>query len=238
MAKGVANEFRRFSDVELPHQAGAMGFDGLDADVESDRDFLGGKAFGDLVEHLSFPSGEQREGIFGGALWAAHLVHNFSRDGWAEVASALHHFPHSGDDFVCSAVLENVAVGAKRDGALNKGRISVNGKQDHFDVRMLTPQPLQGFESPEPRHRDIEHHNIGSVGLDIGQDFLPVAGFVYNFEVFLRFEQSTQTLTNDAMVVGDEDRDHSKTVHELSGRARRIFSKVDGWPDDSGQWCR
>ena len=142
MPKGVANELRCLSDIELPHQAGAMGFDRLDADVESDRDFFGGKAFGDLVKHLSFPSGEQREGIFGGALGAAHLVHDFSRDRWAEVASALHDFSYSSDDFVCSAVLENVAIGTKRDGALDEGRISVNGKQDHFDVRMLAPQPL------------------------------------------------------------------------------------------------
>ena len=45
-------------DLELSHQALAMGFDGAGADVEATRNFLVGQTLGDTGEHLAFTIGE------------------------------------------------------------------------------------------------------------------------------------------------------------------------------------
>src|SRR5207247_9735459 len=52
LADGVAHQARGLVDVELGHDAPAVGFGGLDADAERVRDLLGGLALGDELQHL------------------------------------------------------------------------------------------------------------------------------------------------------------------------------------------
>src|SRR5690606_23048746 len=56
---GVAHQAGDVAGVQFAHQAVAVGFHGLDGEVEQARDFLAGVAFGDELEDLPFPRGEE-----------------------------------------------------------------------------------------------------------------------------------------------------------------------------------
>ena len=191
MTECVANEFGRFPHAQFSHQARAMGFDGFDADVECDRDFLGRKTFGDLMQNFPFASRKQRERIFGGCLWAPHLIYDFTGHGRAEVTAPLHDFSHRRYDLVSPPVLEDVSVGTEGNGALDEGWVTMDLEQDHLDVGLVTSEALQSFESAESGHRDVEDDDIGPVGLDRGQNLLAITGLPHHFKIFLGFQEPT-----------------------------------------------
>jgi hypothetical protein len=51
------------------------------------------------------------------------------------------------------------------------------------------------------RHPEIEQKNVGQELLAELAGFFAITGFSYNFEVFLRFENGTQALPNDRVIV-------------------------------------
>ena len=53
MSECVAYEFGRFSDADLAHQTGAVGFDRLGTDIQVGRDLLGGEPLGDQVQYFA-----------------------------------------------------------------------------------------------------------------------------------------------------------------------------------------
>src|ERR1039458_7495406 len=75
LADGVENQLGDSAQVQLLHDVGAVGFDGIDAEIEQGGDFLARLALGDELQDLPFAGGEQLVGIFGsGALQGAHVV--------------------------------------------------------------------------------------------------------------------------------------------------------------------
>ena len=66
-ADGEENEFGNAAQIELFHDVGAMGFDGVDAEIQKVGDVFVGFAFGDELEDFAFARGEQVVGVFGAA---------------------------------------------------------------------------------------------------------------------------------------------------------------------------
>ena len=61
------------------------------------------------------------------------------------------------------------------------------------------------FESAQARHRNVQHDDLGPVLLDLLENLATVTRLTRNLEVRLGLEEPPQTLSDDAMVIGNEN---------------------------------
>ena len=63
LTDGVEYQFRRFVQVELLHDVGAVGLDRVRAQIQQRRDFLVGFSLSQQLQHLFFAFGQQIVGV-------------------------------------------------------------------------------------------------------------------------------------------------------------------------------
>src|SRR5947207_448783 len=118
LADGELGEPGHRAQLELAHQVRPVRLDRARADSEPGGDLLGGVSLGDELEHHALTLGEEVEGP-----WlprrAAHHVGQRALDGGAVVGTPGHHGLEPGDQILNRGVLEQIAVGASLDGALD-----------------------------------------------------------------------------------------------------------------------
>jgi hypothetical protein len=79
---------------------------------------------------------------------------------------------------------------------------------------MLFERP-RGRQAVHVRHRDVHHHDIGfHLDRELEGD-LSVRGFGDDLHIRLTLDQEFQTLSQDRVVVGDEDSQGSRHDHVL-----------------------
>jgi hypothetical protein len=87
-------------------------------------------------------------------------------------------------------------------------RIRAERDQHGLQAWVLCANPLEGLEAAQPWHRDVEDHEVGPVLLDLLEHFLAVRRFSADLDVVFPFEDVPNPLTNDAVIVCDQDGDH------------------------------
>ena len=85
--------------------------------------------------------------------------------------------------------------------------------QDRLDSGVLLSDLLERFETAQPGHRDIQDRDVRLLLLDLLENLFPVRSLRTYVDIALRVDQVADSLANDAVVVGDENRNHPTTLH-------------------------
>jgi len=160
-ADGAEDEFGGAMEGEFFHDAGAVGFDGVEAEGELGGDFLVAVAFGEELVDVTFAVGEEVVAVVGRGVENGSLEE--AADGGAEEALALGDGEDGFDEFGFEAILEDVAAGAFADGAEDVAFIGVHAEHEHRGGGGEAADLGEGFEAVEAFHTDVEEDEIGEV---------------------------------------------------------------------------
>jgi len=203
VADGVEDELGEGVEIEFEHDVGAVGFGGVDADVEEIGDFLVGLAFGEELEDFAFARGEARARGFGvvGGVGGDGGVRDPGGEKWLVLAESLDGVEKDAVGFV----LEDVAAGAGFDDLLDEVVGLVHGEDKNFGGGRGFADLAGGFNAVEERHADVED---GDVGLVLGGFFDSVAAvgcFGANLPTGARLKESTEAGADDGVIIRDQN---------------------------------
>ena len=163
IAQGVAHEIRGGVAVQSAHEIGAVGFRGLNREMEHRSDFLSSAAFRQKLSDFPLPGGKaaaggRKCGRSGTAINEAGQdnVRNFRGE---ECAVSLHGVD-GGDEIGCRVGLEEIATRAGRKDLINHGIRVVHGEHYNFRARGGLGNFLGRFEAVQERHGDIQQGHI------------------------------------------------------------------------------
>ena len=160
-ADSAEDEFGGAMEGEFFHDAGAVGFDGVEAQGELGGDFLVAVAFGEELVDVTFAFGEEVVAVVGRGV--EHGLLEEAADGGAEEALALGYGKDGFDEFGFEAILEDVAAGAFADGAEDVAFVGVHAEHEDGGGGVEAVKLGEGFEAIEAFHADIEEDKIGEV---------------------------------------------------------------------------
>ena len=119
-----------------------------------------------------------------------------------------------------SDVLEQEAGGAGAQRGEQPLVLAEARQHDHARRRRRLAQPRQRRDAVEPRHREVEQHDVGREPLRLGDRGLAVGRLPDDLDVVLQVEERAQALAHDRVVVGDQDADHAR--RDLEPHARPL----------------
>ena len=184
--------------VQLLHDASAVRFHGVHAEIQGDRDLLISLPLGQHLQDLALAAAEQVDGV--GHVLAVIVQHGIGNRR-TEVAFAARHGAHRGHQIVGHGILQQVTARAGTQNFAHVDRVLMHAQRHHADVRIFGRQPAGGFYAVEFGHGHIHHHHVGPQG---GGEFhgLPaVAGFAHNFQVGVGAQDHAEALAHYGMVV-------------------------------------
>lgn len=171
VAHGEADEFADGMEVEFFHDAAAVGFDGVDAEVKRRGDLFVGLAFSDHLKDLSLTRGEEVDGI--GDVFAV-VFENRVTDFGAEPAFADGDGADSGEEVLLAGVLEEVAAGACAKDFADVDAVLVHGEGKDADFGAGLEDAAGGFDAVEFRHGDVHDDDVGEKRLGEVEGFATV----------------------------------------------------------------
>jgi len=188
---------------EFFHDAGTVGFDGVEAEAELSGDLLIAIAFGEELVDVAFTFGEQIEAIVRGGVEDG--LEEESADGRAEETLAAGDGEDGFDEFGFEAILEDIAASAFADGAEDVAFVGVHAEHEDGDGGVEAMQLGEGFEAVEALHADVEEDEIGGILTSEFDGFGAGAGFGDDEEGGMGFEDAADALADEGVIVGEED---------------------------------
>ena len=85
--------------------------------------------------------------------------------------------------------------------------ITVRGEHEHFGGGDGFEHLAGGFQTIEPRHRDVHQHHGGTKFFDQGDRLAAVLRFADHFEVVFQFEHLAKSLAHDRVVFRQQNSD-------------------------------
>jgi hypothetical protein len=196
VADGVHNEVGEGMKAELEHDIGAVGFGGVDADVEERGDFLVALAFGEKLENFAFAGSEAGAGGFGGI--------GDIGDASGEIRLVLTEGVNGGQENTVGFVLEDVSTSASFDDLLNEFIGLVHGENEDFGFGERFVNAASRLDTVQQGHANIEDENIGLEFGGFFDGFAAVGCFRADFPPFVRFEQRAEAGADDGVVIRDK----------------------------------
>src|SRR5262245_40796981 len=221
-AYGEAHQAGDIVDVESIHQLSAVGFDGLDAQLELSSDVLRRAAFGDELEHLAMAGCEptQRIGLDLARRASPIVGHEVLRDRRTQIRLAARHGQDAELQLSEVGIFEQVAGGAcleRRERVLLAG---VHGQDDHGGGGVLLDDATGRLEPVQPGHGDVHEDEPWPQLVDQLDDLVTVLGLADHFDAGDAGEERADAGADERMVVGqhDADRCHRVVLIEPAGR--------------------
>lgn len=171
VAHGEADEFTDGVQIEFLHDATAVGFDGVDAEIEGGGDLLVGFAFGDHLEDFALAGGEEVDGI--GDVFAV-VFENDVADFGAEPPFADGDGADGGEEVLLAGVLEEVTAGTGAEDLTDVNAVLVHGQGEDADFWAGFEDAAGGFDAVEFGHGDVHDDDIGKKGLGEFEGFATV----------------------------------------------------------------
>ena len=85
--------------------------------------------------------------------------------------------------------------------------MGVHGEDQQFGFRKLFPNPFGSFDAVHAGHCDIHDHDVRFQRERLFHGNLSIGGFPDDFQVGLLFQQASQTLTYDGMIIRQQNFD-------------------------------
>src|SRR5712692_7978825 len=204
MPHGELDEFDGVADFELLHDARAVGFHGLGRKRQGLRDRGVGAPLDDQLQHVPFAQGEAVERADVRAFAKVVVDHRLG-DPMAQVALArpqradrLHHF-------LARGFLEDVALRARLQGAVDVLGAQIHGEDQHARLRTFLDDAPRRLHAVELRHGDVHDDDVRAQAQRLGDRLAAVARDTNHLQVAL-FEQGPKTVTDDRVIVGKQYR--------------------------------
>jgi len=200
-------------EIEFEHDVGAMGFGGVDADVEEVGYFLVAFAFGEELKDFAFAGSEAGARGSGGIGRIGNVGGFGNADG--EIRLVLAEGLEGVEEDAVGVILEDVAVSAGFDDLLNEVVGLVHGENEDFGGGRSFADLASCFHAVEERHADVEDGDVRFVFGGFFDGVAAVDSFGANFPAAAGLDERAQAGADDGVIVGDED---VKRVHaELPG---------------------
>ena len=219
VADGVVDELGEGMEIELEHDVGAMGFRGVDADVEEGGDLLVRFALGKKLQDFAFAGSETEAGA--DAVGGREIVGwGRGRDASGEVGFVVMDGVDSSEKNAVGIVLEDVTAGASFDDLLNEVVGFMHGEDQDFGGGGSGADTASSFDAVEERHADIED---GDVWFEFGSFFDGVAtigGFGADLPARTRFQKSAKAGANNGMIIRNQNAQSWHNIRDSSRYAR------------------
>jgi len=190
-------------EFEFLADAGAVVFDGADAEAEFVGDLLARFIFGDQFQHAPFDGAERGDLWFpGGQLrGAATAVEQEAGELRADLLLPGGHCANALDGLGQGAVFDNVTFHVQIERAVEEVFVLVHGQKDDHHLQARFADGAGDFKTLPSRHIHIED---GDVNVGRGQ-LLPrrfaIFGFIHNDELRRAFNDLPQAVPEDRVVV-------------------------------------
>jgi hypothetical protein len=189
---------RAVGDVELAEKIVDVGFYGGFADVEVDGDLFVGAAGYD-----AFEDGE----LAGGKGLAAHAFGQLFGDGSGDAGLAGVDGLDGGGELFDGHALEEVGLSSGLQGAEDVLIAVEGGEDDEAGCGVFGADADDGVDAAESGELEVHEGDVGAEGAMEFDGFEAVAGFADDFDLGHDVEKSDEALTDDVVVVDDEDAD-------------------------------
>ena len=185
--------------IQLFHDAAAMGFYGVDAQVQRGGDFLIGFSFGDHLQHLALAGGEQVERITDvAAIVGEHGV----RNGRAEIAFTFRDGADCRDQIRVGGILQQVSACAGAQDFADVDGVLMHAEGEHAGARGGCNQSTGRLDAVQLRHGDVHQHHVGLKFFAGFDGFPAVGGLADDLHVGLRRQNHLEALPDQHVVVG------------------------------------
>src|SRR6266566_135319 len=147
------------------------------------------------------------------------------------LAAAIH--PADGvQQLIRRMILGEISRGTSPEGPYRPLVLRVNAQGQNSNGRMAGAQLLQRLDEQTARHRNVEQHQIGGRGLEPGEQRRGRGRLAGNHHPRVRLHDTAQPLTDDRVVVGDEDANlRGRPAHGFdTGMVTAIPVPCPGWP--------
>src|SRR6267143_2067674 len=198
------HELHGIADLELLHDARAVGLHGLRRKRQRLRYRGVGAPLDDQLQHIPLAQREAVERTDVRAFTKIVVDHRLG-DPVAQVALAgaqradrLHHF-------LARGFLQDVALRARLQGAVDVLRAQVHGEDQHARLRTFLDDAPRRLHAVELRHGDVHDDDVRSQAQRLGDRLAAVARDRNHLQV-ARFEQGAKTVPDDRVIVGEQHR--------------------------------
>ncbi len=196
-------------EFEFVTDSGAVVFDGPYAEEELIGDLFVRLVFGDQFQHTPFDGSER------GDLWfavcqlgcAAAAVEQQAGELRADIFLAGGHRANTLDDVGQGTIFDDVASHVQVKRLVKEVLILVHGQEDHRDFEASIADGPGNFKAVPARHIHIENGNIGVRHRQLLPGRFAIFGFVDDDELRRAFNDLSQSVTKDRMVISNEDFD-------------------------------
>jgi len=197
-ANRVTYKSSRFMDVQLHHDAGAVGLSGLDADVQQPGDLFGALAFRNQLQHLALPTAERLGADID--LILVCLDDSLGNFG-TQVGAAPRGLANRMHEVFRRVGLHDEPLGTGLQSLQDIMVLGVHGQNDRFRVLRNFLNFSGGFEAIQDGHGDIQHGHVRLKLLRQLDRLLPVRSFGDHVKAF-PLEEHFQTLAHHHMIIG------------------------------------
>src|SRR2546421_2681887 len=204
MPHGKLHELDGIADLELLHDSRAVRFHGLGRKRQGLRDRGVGAPFDDQLQHVPLTQGEAVERADVRA-FAEIVVDHRLGDPVAQVsfpgAQRSPRLPPS----LARGFLEDVALRARLQGAVDVLRAQIHGEDQHARLRAFLDDAPRRLDAVELRHGDVNDADVRFQAQRLGDRLAAVARRRDHLQV-ARFEQGPKTVPDDRVIVGKQHR--------------------------------
>ncbi len=162
------------------------------------------------MQNFALARGEQFVAVFDRAfLHLAHVVlHQHLADRGAEERLAFADGSDRGDQIVLGGILQQVGAGAGLKRLEHVALVGVHAQENDGGLRQLGGDLPRGFDAVQDRHGDVHHDDVRLMQFSASATASrPSEASAMTVKSGLAFEQQTQALAHDGVVVGEHNAD-------------------------------
>jgi len=200
-ANGKFHQRRQPVEVELGHEAAAIGIDALGRQPELGRDLQAGVAFDHQLEHFHFARAQALERVL-----ALGRCDRADGDAVAEIALTGVDHAHRRDHLMPRRFLQQVAIGTRPQRLMHDFRLGMHGERKQARARRDRAQAARDVDAA--RHGDVQDGDVGLLARGETYRYMSVGERRDHAHVRLLLEEPGHAFAHQRMVVNQDYPDH------------------------------
>ena len=125
-----------------------------------------------------------------------------------DVLAAAANFSERADQLFGCAFFRDIPGGAGAQDANRKLIFRMHAEDEHRQRRPFALHFLQHIQAVAPWHSDVQHQRVDTQSFKRRQNFVTIGSFTDDGELWIFRQDLLQSLTDDRVVIGDQDSNH------------------------------
>src|SRR3990172_5518673 len=207
LADSVKNQLCGAVQVQLLQDVAAVGFHGVNTQIQQDGYLLVTLAFRQKLQNLPLAGREQFVGILHAPLLQHTdvVLHQHLADCGTEKGLAFRNNLHGANQVGLGGVLEEVASRASLEGSHQVTFVVVHTQDDDGGPRVLVDNLAGCLYAVQNGHADVHDYHVWIERRGELCGLSSVASFAHHFEVGLAFQQESQPTPHHRVIVGQQN---------------------------------